>query len=79
MQFIYLLTYFGNCFQGALVGLCAGLVVAFWLGIGSILTRSTRPLPVECGANATIAIQTAFNNTTLRYGSLRLHTVTSPH
>uniref|UniRef100_A0AAX7SS06 Solute carrier family 5 member 6 n=1 Tax=Astatotilapia calliptera TaxID=8154 RepID=A0AAX7SS06_ASTCA len=32
---------------GALVGLCAGLVVAFWLGIGSILNRSTRPLPLE--------------------------------
>lgn len=50
---------------GALVGLCVGLVVAFWLGIGSILTRSTRPLPLECSANATIAIQTAFNNITL--------------
>ncbi|KAL3968587.1 MFS transporter (sodium-dependent inorganic phosphate cotransporter) [Sarotherodon galilaeus] len=50
---------------GALVGLCAGLVVAFWLGIGSILTRSTRPLPLECSANVTIAIQTAFNNITL--------------
>uniref|UniRef100_A0AAX7UYU8 Solute carrier family 5 member 6 n=1 Tax=Astatotilapia calliptera TaxID=8154 RepID=A0AAX7UYU8_ASTCA len=45
---------------GALVGLCAGLVVAFWLGIGSILNRSTRPLPLECGTNATIAIQTRF-------------------
>ncbi|XP_030574929.1 solute carrier family 5 member 6 isoform X1 [Archocentrus centrarchus] len=50
---------------GALAGLGAGLVVAFWLSIGSILSRSTRPLPLECAANVTAAIQTAISNVTL--------------
>lgn len=39
-------------FQGALVGLVAGLVMAFWIGIGSFVSRmSTSVVPV---INATV-------------------------
>ncbi|XP_039992480.1 solute carrier family 5 member 6 [Xiphias gladius] len=57
---------------GALAGLGTGLVVAFWVGIGSIFTRSSgaRPLPPDCGVillsdNTTTAIHTALSNVTL--------------
>lgn len=57
---------------GALVGLGSGLAVAFWVGIGSIVTRSasTRLLPPDCRAtllsdNTTAAVQTALGNVTL--------------
>ncbi|XP_042356824.1 solute carrier family 5 member 6 [Plectropomus leopardus] len=57
---------------GAVTGLGAGLAMAFWVGIGSIVTRSsgTRPLPPECRAvllsdNTTAAIHTALSNVTL--------------
>ncbi|KAM9708654.1 solute carrier family 5 member 6 isoform 1-T1 [Menidia menidia] len=56
---------------GAVSGLGVGLAVSLWLGIGSIVSRSsaTRPLPPRCGAgllsgNATAAIQTAVANVT---------------
>ncbi len=40
------------CFQGALVGLASGLVMAFWIGIGSFVSRMpASALPV---INATI-------------------------
>ncbi|KAM3871173.1 sodium-dependent multivitamin transporter-like [Diretmus argenteus] len=53
---------------GALAGLGAGLAMAFWVGVGSIVTRSsgTRSLPPTCGvilsANATTAIPTAVSS-----------------
>ncbi|KAF1374560.1 hypothetical protein PFLUV_G00230360 [Perca fluviatilis] len=56
---------------GALAGLGAGLALAFWVGIGSIVTRSssTRPLPpcraVLLSDNTTTAIHTALLNVTL--------------
>ncbi|XP_071353577.1 solute carrier family 5 member 6 [Trachinotus anak] len=57
---------------GALTGLGAGLALAFWVGIGSILTRSpgTRaPVPdcrvVLLSDNTTAAIHTALSNVTL--------------
>ncbi|XP_041828388.1 solute carrier family 5 member 6 [Melanotaenia boesemani] len=57
--------------SGALAGLGAGLAVAFWIGIGSIVTRSSgsRPLPPTCSVvlplnNMTAAIQTALSNVT---------------
>uniref|UniRef100_A0A671WBG6 Sodium-dependent multivitamin transporter n=1 Tax=Sparus aurata TaxID=8175 RepID=A0A671WBG6_SPAAU len=57
---------------GALAGLGAGLAVAFWVGIGSIVTRSsgTKSLLPACGVvllsdNTTTAIQTALGNVTL--------------
>nr|XP_046268766.1 solute carrier family 5 member 6 [Scatophagus argus] len=57
---------------GAVAGLGAGLGLAFWLGIGSIVTRSSspRPLPPNCRAvllsdNTTSEIQTALVNVTL--------------
>lgn len=57
---------------GAVAGLGAGLAVAFWVSIGSIVTHrsSTRPLPPDCRAillpnNTTAAIQTALSNATL--------------
>ncbi|XP_033499258.1 solute carrier family 5 member 6 [Epinephelus lanceolatus] len=57
---------------GALTGLGAGLAMAFWVGIGSIVTRSSgaRPLPPHCRAvllsdNTTIVIHTALSNITL--------------
>ncbi|KAA8581902.1 hypothetical protein FQN60_008642 [Etheostoma spectabile] len=57
--------------QGALAGLGTGLALAFWVGIGSIVTRSasTRPLP-PCRAallsdNTTTAIHAALLNVTL--------------
>ncbi|XP_071752021.1 solute carrier family 5 member 6 isoform X2 [Centroberyx gerrardi] len=53
---------------GALAGLGAGLAMAFWVGIGSIVTRSSgsRSLPPDCramllSANATAAVQTALS------------------
>ncbi|XP_034714059.1 solute carrier family 5 member 6 isoform X2 [Etheostoma cragini] len=56
---------------GALAGLGSGLALAFWVGIGSIVTRSssTRPLP-PCRAallsdNTTAAIHAALLNVTL--------------
>ncbi|XP_020483072.2 uncharacterized protein [Labrus bergylta] len=57
---------------GAVAGLGAGLALSFWVGIGSIVTRSsgTRPLSPTCRAillsdNTTTAIQTALSNVTL--------------
>uniref|UniRef100_A0A668AX16 Solute carrier family 5 member 6 n=1 Tax=Myripristis murdjan TaxID=586833 RepID=A0A668AX16_9TELE len=57
---------------GALAGLGAGLAMAFWVGIGSILTRSSgaKPPPPSCTAtllsgNTTTIIQTALSNATL--------------
>ncbi|KAM7376232.1 hypothetical protein PAMP_005975 [Pampus punctatissimus] len=50
---------------GGLAGLGAGLAVAFWVGVGSIVTRhsGTRPLPLYC--NTTTVIQMAVTNVTL--------------
>ncbi|KAM4540534.1 solute carrier family 5 member 6 [Fundulus diaphanus] len=52
---------------GAVAGLGAGLAVSFWVGIGSIVTRSSgaKPLPPSCYIN-TSAIQTALSNVTSR-------------
>ncbi|XP_076013492.1 sodium-dependent multivitamin transporter-like isoform X2 [Genypterus blacodes] len=53
---------------GALAGLGAGLTVAFWVGIGSIVTRSSgaKALPPSCRAsNLTETIQTVLSNSTL--------------
>uniref|UniRef100_A0A3Q3EFB0 Sodium-dependent multivitamin transporter n=1 Tax=Labrus bergylta TaxID=56723 RepID=A0A3Q3EFB0_9LABR len=57
---------------GAVAGLGAGLALSFWVGIGSIVTRSsgTRPLSPTCRAillsdNTTTAMQTALSNVTL--------------
>ncbi|KAM9341122.1 sodium-dependent multivitamin transporter-like [Symphorus nematophorus] len=58
---------------GAVAGLGAGLALSFWVGIGSIITRSssTKPLPgPSCRAmllsdNTTTAIQTVFSNVTM--------------
>lgn len=73
-------------YQGALVGWGAGLVLTFWIGIGSIVTQtssSTSLLPSGCipilSVNATVAatttatLQAAFNNVTKRYQP-QLHT-----
>lgn len=55
---------------GALAGLGAGLVVAFWLGIGSIVTRASvsRPLTPDCRVglpshNTTSPVEMLFNVT----------------
>ncbi|XP_029900889.1 solute carrier family 5 member 6 isoform X2 [Myripristis murdjan] len=63
---------------GALAGLGAGLAMAFWVGIGSILTRSSgaKPPPPSCTAtllsgNTTTIIQTALSNATLRPTGLK--------
>lgn len=56
---------------GAVAGLGAGLAMAFWVGIGSIVTRSSgaKSLPPRCNAtlsgNATAVLQTALSNATL--------------
>lgn len=57
---------------GAVAGLGAGLTLSFWVGIGSIATRSsgTSPLPPTCRAillsdNTTSVIHTALRNVTL--------------
>ncbi|XP_040916172.1 solute carrier family 5 member 6 [Toxotes jaculatrix] len=57
---------------GALAGLGTGLAVAFWVGIGSILTRSSgaRPVPPDCRVDllsnsTTTAIETVLSNVTL--------------
>ncbi|XP_054469950.1 solute carrier family 5 member 6 isoform X2 [Anoplopoma fimbria] len=55
---------------GAISGLGAGLALAFWVGIGSIVSRSSgpRPLPPGCRAvldNTTSAFHTALSNVTL--------------
>ncbi|XP_056249612.1 solute carrier family 5 member 6 [Seriola aureovittata] len=58
---------------GAVAGLGAGLAVSFWVGIGSILTRSntgTRPPVPDCRVmllsdNTTAAIHTALSNVTM--------------
>lgn len=75
-------------YQGALVGWGAGLVLTFWIGIGSIITKtsSTSLLPSNCipilSVNATVAtttaattatLQAAFSNVTKRYQP-QLHT-----
>ncbi|MEQ2240024.1 hypothetical protein ILYODFUR_010646 [Ilyodon furcidens] len=53
---------------GAIAGLVAGLAVAFWVGIGSIITRisGTKLLPPSCHINTTAVIQTALSNVTSR-------------
>ncbi|XP_014912992.1 sodium-dependent multivitamin transporter-like, partial [Poecilia latipinna] len=53
---------------GAVAGLGAGLVGAFWVGIGSIVTRSSgaKRLPPSCHINTTAAFQTAIGNVTSR-------------
>lgn len=63
---------------GAVAGLGTGLVVAFWVGIGSIVTRasSSRPLPPDCrlrisSFNTTSPIETSFNVTISRPSGLR--------
>lgn len=65
-----------------MAGLGVGLAVAFWISIGSIVTRSagTRPPLPSCRAvplsdNTTAAIQTALSNVTLRYQAHRRHSV----
>lgn len=65
--------------QGAVAGWGAGLVLAFWIGIGSIVTHTSSgsPLPSGCkpilSDNATAAtIQAVVTSVTKRYG-LRLH------
>lgn len=61
-----------------MVGWGAGLLVAFWIGIGSIVTQisSTSLLPSGCkpilSENTTAAIQAAFSNVAKRYQP-RLH------
>ncbi len=69
-----MLTFCFVCNQGAVAGLGVGLALAFWVGIGSIITRSSgvRPLLPDCRAvllsdNTTAAIQTAVSNVTLGY------------
>ncbi|XP_007561874.1 sodium-dependent multivitamin transporter isoform X1 [Poecilia formosa] len=54
--------------KGAVAGLGAGLVGAFWVGIGSIVTRSSgaKRLPPSCHINTTAAFQTAIGNVTSR-------------
>lgn len=54
-----------------MTGLGAGLIMAFWVGIGSIVTHSsyTKPLPPSCryvlpSENMTAALQMAFSNVT---------------
>lgn len=72
-------------YQGAVAGWGAGLLVAFWIGIGSIVTQtsSSSLLPSSCKPIlsdnttaatiiATTAIQAAFTNVTQRYQP-RLH------
>ncbi|XP_072221312.1 solute carrier family 5 member 6 [Leuresthes tenuis] len=56
---------------GAIAGLGTGLVVSFWVGIGSIIARSAaaRPLPPNCRVdllsdNTTAAFHTAISNVT---------------
>ncbi|XP_005799330.1 sodium-dependent multivitamin transporter-like [Xiphophorus maculatus] len=53
---------------GAVAGLGAGLVGAFWVGIGSIVTRSSgaKRLPPRCHVNTTAVFQTAIGNATSR-------------
>ncbi|KAK5603298.1 hypothetical protein CRENBAI_010763, partial [Crenichthys baileyi] len=53
---------------GAVAGLVAGLAMAFWVGIGSIVTRisGTKSLPPSCHINTTAVIQTALSNVTSR-------------
>ena len=56
-----------------MAGWGAGLLVAFWIGIGSIVTHTSGSslLPSGCkpilSDNTTAAIQAAFSNTTKRY------------
>lgn len=57
---------------GAVAGLGAGLTVSLWIGIGSIVTRTSgmKPLPPDCRVallsnDTTAAIQTALSNVTL--------------
>ncbi|PWA29754.1 hypothetical protein CCH79_00007938, partial [Gambusia affinis] len=53
---------------GAVAGLGAGLVGAFWVGIGSIVTRSSgaKRLPPSCHVNTTAVFQTTIGNATSR-------------
>ncbi|XP_068607830.1 sodium-dependent multivitamin transporter-like [Brachionichthys hirsutus] len=57
---------------GAVTGLGAGLALAFWVGIGSIITRTSSPSPLPHGcrssllsANTTGSIQNALSDATL--------------
>lgn len=63
---------------GAVAGLGAGLAVAFWVGVGSIVTRASgsRPLTPDCRVrlsshNTTSLIETSFNVTVGRPSGLR--------
>ena len=53
--------------QGAMAGLGAGLVMAFWVGIGSIVTQSSSPRSVtqNCTASLLSGNTTAVVQTTL--------------
>ncbi|KAM4724560.1 sodium-dependent multivitamin transporter-like isoform 2-T2 [Anableps anableps] len=54
--------------SGAVAGLSAGLVMAFWVGIGSIVNRSSgaKLLLPSCHGNTTTGFQTALSNVTSR-------------
>lgn len=62
---------------GAIAGLGAGLAVSFWVGVGSIVIRSSgaKPLPPSCRANTTTAFQTAFTNVTRPTGLQRFYSL----
>lgn len=55
--------------QGAVVGLVAGLAMAFWIGIGSFVMRMSDSIPLNTTAlplfdNMTTAVMTMVNATT---------------
>lgn len=61
------------CFQGAVAGLGAGVSMAFWVGIGAILTRTSgsKTQTLDCKVtqsnDTAAAFQIALSNITLRY------------
>ncbi|XP_013881772.1 solute carrier family 5 member 6 isoform X2 [Austrofundulus limnaeus] len=67
---------------GAVTGLGAGLLMAFWVGIGSIVTRSSKTelLAPSChfvleSENTTSALQTTFRNITRPSGLRRFYSL----